>query len=436
MNSLATEKEMETERSAPRLDRALDVTARSDIVGGAKVPSPSPAALFRAPLAPHPLSAKTTKRVAHHVLKRASEGTRRLINGPLLSRLPDHAYLSVVSAFLALRDTPSQTSGRKRRGGGDRGVISSSSECAGVVYGCCLGSLVAYLHIPGVSVAFTVRQIEAVLSPVASAALKTRGVDARLLCTGLASSRMLRTQISYLNVLNVPMSLHSRNGNPSTMIGVCASIFVVFSVLSSSMLGSVDQHDLDTSIQWMVANRSIERVLEVANETAEGALPLDGWTSAPKFEIEALDAEQRAIQRAIRAVSCARQFSERHGLAPCSTFRKMLDWYSMAAWPVGELLNERTHPEILAKLSTVDYYLAPPSEALESADAEISDVVPLEQLSGLAERSGRSHTDSDTSSVATGSSGGASSAGSRAALADVASVATLGLDTFFDVRIV
>jgi len=460
MNSLATENEMETDRSAPRLESALDATARSDILGGgggggvgvapiSAYTTPQP--LFRAPLARHPLSGiKTTKNVAHYVLKRASENTRRLIDGPLVSRLRENAYLVVVSSFLALREnTPScsaQTTGRKRRSG-HRGAIQSSSECSGAVYGCFLGTIVSYLQTTGVSVAFTVRQIEAVLSPVAASALKTRGVDARLLCTGLASSRMVRTQLVYLSLQKKdgPLSLHSRNGNPSTMIGMCASLFVVFSLLSSSMLGSVDKHDLNSSIVFMLENHTIERVLKEANETAENALPLDGWTSAHIFELEAVDAEHRAIERAIRAVSCARRYASAHALAPASTFRKILEWYSIAAWPAGELLNERTHENILHRMNNIEYYLNPSVEAASSFEAaaagpgataaELTDVIPLNQLraasaSATASSYASSYASSASSSVSIASSS------SNGGAADVAECSVgFDLDTFFDVRI-
>lgn len=385
-----------------------------------------------------------TKRVSQCVLKRAAQTTQRLMDGPLLSRLCQHAYLPVFSAFLARREPPPSTSGRKRRGQ-DRGVLSTTAECAGVVYGCCLGSLVAYLKLANVSTSFTVRQIEAALNPVAASALKTRGVDARLLCASIASSRVLRTQLALSPADGMPSGLHSRNGNPSTMIGMCASIFVAFSLLSSPMLGSVEIKQLERDVAWMMEHRTLEQVLSAANTIASNGVPLDGWVAAPPFELAALDAEQRAIQRACRGVCVARAFAERHGLAPTSAFRKMMDWFCRAAWPSGELLNERTHDDVLQRMSHEGYYLYPPSTDEREGTTEphtMPDLIPLAQLGGLAERSSRSTVDSDVSSVATGSSRTFSSRGSSTA--SIASDAALdgidrgavGLEHLFEVQIV
>lgn len=425
MNSLATENEIDTDRSAPKFDNALVVTV-PDIATQAPMP------LFRTPLVPTCLSTRTINRVAHHVLKRASmDVTTRLIDGPLLRRLNKNAYLQIISGFLALRDCASQKSGSKRKSG-ERGLMAATSECAGAVYGCCLGSLVSYLSMKNVSMSFTVRQIEAILTPIAALAMKCRGVDAKLLCSGLASSRMLRTQLAYMNSSTVPTSMHSRNGNPLTMIGVSASIFVVFSVLSSSMLGSVSSEDLKTGINWMVEHRSIEHVLQTADENALGAVPLDGFAGAPAFEVDAVDAEHRAIQRALCGVACARKFSDQHNLSSLSTFRKMLEWFSLSAWPAGELLNERTHSEVLLRLSNVNYYFRNNAqlECTGQPETDAFDLIPLEQLSGLT---CRFRTPSDSSSAATMSSSNVSTASSAGGSADVADIRALGLERFFDV---
>lgn len=446
MNSLATENEIDTERSAPRLDRAPEVMAALPAMPlrtpGTAQPQP-PAPLFRAPLAPHPASTGT-KRVSQCVLKRSAQTTRRLMDGPLLSRLCQHAYLPVFSAFLARREPSPSTSGRKRRGQ-DRGALSTTTECAGVVYGCCLGSLVAYLKLANVSTSFTVRQIEAALNPVAASALKTRGVDARLLCASIASSRVLRMQLALASADGMPSGLHSRNGNPATMIGMCASIFAAFSLLSSPLIGSVEIKQLERDVAWMMEHRTLEQVLSAANAIASNAVPLDGWAAAPPFELAALDAEQRAIQRARRGVDAARAFAERHGFATTSAFRKMMDWFCRAAWPPGELLNERTHDDVLQRMSHEAYYLSPPN--MDDSDCPaglpaMPDLVPLAQLSGLAEGASRSAADSDASSIATGSSRTLSSRGSSTAsvagdaATDVIDRGEVGLEHLFEVQFV
>ena len=428
MNSLATEKEIDTERSAPRFDNALVVTpadiasvqTTTTVQTTVAVAALAPQPLFRSPLAPTCLSTKTVNRVAHHVLKRAALDVTRVIDGPLLRRLDENAYLQIISGFLALRESASTKRGGKRKSC-ERGVAAATSECIGVVYGCCLGSLVAYLNMKNVSIAFTVRKIEAILTPIAALATRCYGVDAMLLCRGLASSRMLRTQLSYTRCQHIP-TMHSRNGHPLTMIGVSASIFVVFSILSSSMLDSVTT-DLKSGIDWMLDNHSLERVLQTAAENALGAVPVDGFAAAPSFEVDAVDAEHRALQRALCGVVCARSFSSQHNLSNSSTFRKMLEFYSLSAWPAGELLNERTHSDVLLRLKNVDYY-STNHQSFQCTHSDVSafDIIPLEQLTGLTEKTRQNTTASDSSSAVTGSSSNLSSISSAYGSADVADV--------------
>jgi len=416
---------MLTDKSAPIFDNAPDVIAPPlDAMASRTAPVPT----FRWPLAPHPTALVTTNLVTQCALKRAAQTLQRLLDGPLLSRLDNNrAYLPAFSAFLAQRDVHSQSAGRKRRH--DRSQPVAAVVCCGVVFGCCLGSLVSYLAVPGVSVAFIVRQIEAVLRPVAASALKTRGVDARVLCAGIASSRVLRAQLAFLTNDRLPSSLHSRNGNPTTVIGMCASIFVTFSILSSTLLGSIDSKQVERDVVWMITRCTLEQSLQVADDIAASAIPVDGWEAAPAFEIAALDAEHRAIQRARCGVAAARAFSKTHGFAPISTFRKMLDWFARAAWPPGELLNERTHIELLQTMSKHVYYLTTTAHVQNTTES--FDLVPLAQLNGLAPGS---RVDSDASSATTGSSRTVSSDGSSVAVS-AADVADLGIEGLFDIKV-
>ena len=274
-----------------------------------------------------------------------------------------------------------------------------ATRCSGVVYGVCLGALVWYLKLDKVTTAFTVRQIEARLVPVAQAALKTRGVDARILAAGIASSRVLKAQIALLGADAAPPPLHSRNGHSTTSIGTTAAIYVVFCVLCSDMLGSVDAKRLESDVQWMLDEHSIERVLDVAIEFAANSLPLEGVSCALPFELAAIDAEHRALQRARCAVDVARCFCDRQSFSPMASFRTILSWFERGAWPIGELLNERTHEDLLRRLKVDAFYLTAP---VEPRDVPPFEHVPLSQLSAV-DRIGRCG-DSDASSIATGSS--------------------------------
>jgi hypothetical protein len=202
------------------------------------------------------------------------------------------------------------------------------------------------------------------------------------------------------------------------------------------MLGSVDTAQVEDDVNWMLEHSTVEQTLILAEKMAEHAIPLEGWTAAPSFEVAAVDAEHRAIQRALKAVSTAKRFAERHGLSPSSTFRKMLEWYARAAWPGGELLNERTHPQMMTRLSDQGYYLTQAPDCAPSVDFSTSDPIPLEQLSGLTGRPWRSSADSDSSSVVTGSSGAGSSVGSRSQFDDVSDCGKNGLESALDVCVV
>ena len=326
------------------------------------------------------------------VLKRAAQNQLRLLELPLLKRQSQASYLTIFSAFLAPRE-PSAPYSRKRRLE-DKAKESALVATSGVVLGCSLSSVVAYLRLQNVSTAFTVRQIEAALTAVAAAALNTSGVDQRVLCAGLASSRVLKAQLAHVPT-PLPVSFHSRNGNPFTMLGTTAAIFVVFAILTSTLCGSVSHTVLEEDVEFFVEKRSMEQVLDAADMAVANAVPVDGLAAAVPFEINSVDAEHRAIQRARCGVRAAREFASRHGLAPLAASRKALEWYARAAWPSGEVLNERTHLDCIARMSSPTYYLQPPPPSSSATDL---DLVPLSQLKlGLSDRRGG---DSDVSSEA------------------------------------
>lgn len=279
-----------------------------------------------------------------------------------------------------------------------------------------------YLRLEKVTSSFLVRQIQAVLVPVASAALKTRGVDAQVLCAGIASARTLRAQVAMLPAELTPPSMHSRCGNPTTVISTTASIFVVFTILSSDLCGSVPGAQLHEDVSWMIDNDSIEQVLGSAERLCDACVPLDGLLKAPYFEVAAVDAELRAIQRARAGVAAARRFATQHNLAPAATFRTMLNFYARAAWPIGELVNERTHNDLLTRLQSTEFYMTQPTWTADDTGERA--LVPLAALSGLVERRARGDAFSDASSSAA-----SSVASSVASVASVESVGSVGSAT-------
>ena len=364
--------------------------------------------------------------------------------------------------FLAPRGADSKASGRKRRtADAGRADNDEGANVGGVCFGCFLGSLVAYLrHTPpangtapapaGCSAAFIARQVEAVLCPIAAQAVATRGADARHLCAALASSRMLRQQQQMLDIANSPAALAQRSlrhGHPSVVIGAAAAIFVVFSVLSSKLLFTVDPEQLATDVAWFVSHRALDKALEAVEVATNGFLikeeELDATT--PAFELAAVEAEHRCIQRARRGVASGVTFAMAHGLPAEATFRTALHWFLRAAWPAGVLLTARTHGDVMGLLEAPDFYLAMPETV--ASEGETLELVPLAQLSGLSSDGGGARvgggsfaSDSDASSVLSSSGGrrtlssAASSAGDGGADAGDLGIETLLLDAILAVR--
>lgn len=372
MNSRATVNEIETERSAPRCERAEDAA-----IDRALPP------LFCAPLAFHEHS--TNRRwAARDAVLRASRGGVVLLAKPLLLRLDREAYLIYHSLFLAPRNDDKPVKKSKKRGlAANRNTIPSTSiECRECVFGCFLGSLVKYLLHSNVSNAALARQIHTLLLPVAESVKHVRGFDRRTLCAGLAASHAIRMQMADMPPHHRPHRMHTRNGNAATVIGATASIFVLFSVLSSHRLGSVSPHRVNHDIEWMNLNNSLEQTILRAEESLKQAVPVPSMECVARFEVDAADVEQRALQRAFCAVVVARAFAREHGFGDEQEMRHVLNWFKRAAWPPGETLNGSSHGELLRRLVSSNYYLTaptplPPEDGFSVIGLEL---VPLSSL--------------------------------------------------------
>jgi len=117
-----------------------------------------------------------------------------------------------------------------------------------------------------------------------------------------------------------------------------------------------------------------------------------------------VDAEERAARRALHGVTAAYVQALSCSFNALQTMRLALDWFAKAAWPAGQLVNERTHDAVM-RLMSANFFLQPP----EIGSQCHTDVVPLAELQHV---DGGVVSDSDASSVGTGSSGsGASSLG-------------------------
>ena len=392
-SSFATTKLTETERSAPSEFRAAEASI---------------AATFRSPLARAP---SLGSRVAPSVLARAAASYTTL-DPSLLSPQVEAKSIPLCLLFLAPVKAPAVESGRKRRS-----PIAAAASLAvpveGAVYGTFLGSLVQTLSVRGVTTSFCVRSIRAALLPVAAAARQVDGVDGRVLCAGLAASRTVRDQMAYFGTARAPPSLHSSIGHPTIILGATATIYVLFTLLASDRFGSVDASALAEHTTSMLENDLVASTFDYAGVLMERAVPPDAtWMGAPPLETLAVDVEARACARAALGARTAAAFGRTRCLDAVQTMRLVLSWSSRAAWPAGELVNERTHDALLAQMRTSAFFERPvAAPSAERAAAAAGAVVPLSQLTdrscgSCVPRRGGSVASSSVGSSSVGSSVG------------------------------
>lgn len=343
-------------------------------------------------------------RVSHDLLQRAGWGVYVLYPASDVPTL-SHINLPLFSLFVAAR-RDARVSGHKRSHAAViRKLHAFTAEVHGAVYGTFLGSVVAAAAVRKSRTAYVVRTIKALLTPVAAAASTIQGVDGRALCRGLASSRASPAQVAATSTAYVPVRLHSHLGHANTVIGACASVFAVFGVLLSPLLGSASASQLESDARDMLENDALRVTLYSVIAALQRCVPSQGYAAALPQEEVAADAEERAAKRALCGVSRAYERAARSCTA-LQTMRLALDWFAKAAWPAGQLLNERTHDAVIALLDT-NFFLRPPEAGPLRRECGI---VPLAELQHA---DGALVSDSDASSVGTYStgSGGSSVAG-------------------------
>jgi len=246
-------------------------------------------------------------------------------------------------------------------------------ENSGSIFGCLLGDLVCSLRVVGVSSSFLVRSIRACLEPVATAAIGTDGVDARTLCAALASAKPLNAQIAMIP--QPPPRLHTSHGSSWTVLGCTAAVYTFFSLATSTMGGACSVETVQSIAASIVETKRLQCVLETVLHCARHSVPI----TAPDAELAGIDAEIRSLQRARKAVVQAMAFTEVSLRGdPLGRLRVALSWFLRAAWPVGEVINERTHDTLLERLVPAFFLAAPAAPCVAPVD-----VLPLEQLTAI-----------------------------------------------------
>ena len=414
MNSFATEKLMDTDKSEPIFDRAAVVA--STVLDMSKLQQQQqhkrqsaqkpPQALIQSLFYSRPGMCASIV-FGYEQMERANTHARRIFEAPILTRQLDR-YLSCQTFFLSLPTTSSNAvAGKKRRSGSAAAAaaerVLGGTDCAGCVFGCALGNVVNYCSHAGSSIPAIVRKIHEVLVPVAAAVLSESGKDAHTLCAGIAAHRIARSQ--QLRMGNeIQKGIHCRQANPSIVLGLVASIYSVFAILSSSNV-TVPAASRATDVEWFVKNGILSQSLSVAEYILRSSTPQrrqTGFSQVPEFEIGADEAELRAVQRAIEGVATASRMASQNVLDAQTTFCMQLSFLSKSAWPTNERIGPDTQNALINRIKSPIFFTLQHS----SQGGPVSHpglIVPLSQLSGIEHRaSGSMHT--DTSSVNTRSS--------------------------------
>ena len=337
-------------------------------------------------------------------MERANSQSRKVFEAPILTR-QRNCYLVCQVFFLSLT-TNENVAGKKRQSGDTQHrALAVGAQCAGCVYGCALGNLVNYCAHTNSNIPSIMRKIHEVLVPIASAVLTERGVDSQILCSGIAAHRIARSQQLRL-AGEIEKNIHCRQANPAIVLGLTASIYCVYSVLSCDSV-TITRISRAPDVAWFVENSMLLKSLKIAKYILESSTPPQhGVGSAPEFEIAAHEAEFRAVERAIQGVETATLMATKNDLDTLTTFSMQLAFFQKSAWPTNERLGPDTQNALLEKIASPLFFTCENQQASHASQFPHPGlVVPLSQLSGIGSRSNDEKcTESDNSSIATGSS--------------------------------
>lgn len=258
----------------------------------------------------------------------------------------------------------------------------------------------------GSSIPAMMRKIHEMLVPVATAVLSESGKDANTMCAGIAAHRIARSQQLRMGG-QIEKTIHRRQANPAIVVGLVASIYCVYAILSYD-LATTPKVSRAYDVAWFVKNNLILQSLGVAEYILTSSTPpRHGPGNATEFEISADEAELRAVARAIQGVKTATSMAAQNGFDEYTTFSMQLSFLSKAAWPTNERIGPDTQTALLKRLGSPIFFTSGPhQQAPHGPISHPGMIVPLSQLSGVESRAigGKGATDTDSSSIATGSS--------------------------------
>ena len=340
------------------------------------------------------------------MLSRVCGTNQRMFRSPILRRQPTHAYLETFCQLISLPSDTQDRSGRKRRIT-DTTMRELGSECGGMVYGTTAGQMLAFLGCGKGVVPKALRVLHTALTPVSQAVLTMLGPDATHLCAGLFTHRQARAQMTKLSQQsgNQPsVQIHSRFGSSSMIVGATVAIYCVFRLLSSHAValdcGATAQSFVE-DVDWMMNNNCLLDSVVHMETVVRGAVPRHGFAAAQVWEVAAVEAELRALQRAKVGVRVAIDVASKHGLSSKDAFELQLDYFAKAGFPATSRLAPNSHAAMLDEIANPLFFASQQTANPQPQAFHGGFVVPLSQLAGVARKSGDGN--SETSSMTDGS---------------------------------
>jgi hypothetical protein len=173
---------------------------------------------------------------------------------------------------------------------------------------------------------------------------------------GLKSFRVVQTQRNTMPEMNPDhaIKIDAKYGNIGEVIGVTATLLVVFATMC----------EIPNHCRHFVFDCSLSKAMRCALATLENWKPCVVYM--PEEHLNALRAEQRALQRAILAIREAIEVANTKNIEPNAAMRLQLSWARIAAFPGGERVDEFTQNKLCEKIR---------SHALFRANASVVDPI-------------------------------------------------------------
>lgn len=322
------------------------------------------------------------------------------------------AKLRFLELFLSISSSSSCGSGgpggvKRSHNGAQR--HTGFHEVSGIAHGVCLGSIVNMLHraTPRSTPSAIVHSIQNTLVSSAMALRAAHGADVELLKAGLAAGHACRGQLLQIDNRKIVGKLHTRHGNAATVLGCAVAVLGIAAYLVKN---TTNFETLEVGISQLLQDVDVGLHLCVVRT---------GGNAMSKSEIAAIQAEQRAVQRARCGFAVAGAVAAEEKLCARDRVLLAISWAGKAAFPPGKTLNYEAHEDLLEKL-TIKAFYTKPVVAVPVATPPSSKIVPLSEIRNSL-CAARSFADEDHSSTTWSSRSSLSSAASVASGASVAS---------------